>query len=77
MPRRKLTDRPRNITLSLPESLVEEVEERLKNGMGGKVPYGAWRQLTILLLKRWLQNDNRRMKKEEEEKEIYPTLEDF
>ena len=54
MPRRKNLDRPIEKKLSLPGSLVEEVEARLHDPVRGHVEYGAFAKLVTSLLNDWL-----------------------
>ncbi len=48
--RKPLIDKPIHKKLSLPGSLVNEVEELLHDPMRGKVKYGAFRNLVAQLL---------------------------
>ena len=51
MARPKLTVRPREKTISLPEPLVEEVDRILHSELEGRVPHGEWsRYVSELIL---------------------------
>lgn len=52
--RKELADPPVEKALSLPSSLVAEVELRLYDPATGKVKYGAFAQLVERLLREWL-----------------------
>lgn len=54
MPRVAHTDPPRRINVTLPESLVAELELRFYNPMTGGVQYGARSALIASLIRAWL-----------------------
>lgn len=54
MPRPKKTDRPVEKHLTIPTSLVAEVELRLYSDLEGKVPHGAWAKLIEELLREFV-----------------------
>lgn len=51
MPRPKRTIRPIEKTISLPETLVAQVELALWSELEQKVPFGAWSRLVEQLLR--------------------------
>jgi hypothetical protein len=56
MARPKLAIRPVEKTISIPESLVAQVELELYSPLEGKVPHGAWSRYIKSLLQRDLEN---------------------
>jgi hypothetical protein len=54
MPRPARTDRPVEKHLSLPASIVAQVDLQLFSQLEGKVPHGAWSALMEQLLREWL-----------------------
>ena len=54
MPRERHTDPPKEVNLSLPTSLVDEVDLLLFNPTRGKLRYGARSKLIAGLLRQWL-----------------------
>ena len=44
MPRPRKTDRPVEKNISLPQSIVAQVELELWSDLEGKVPFGAWQR---------------------------------
>lgn len=54
MPKPPRVDRPVEKKLSLPQSLVAQVELQLFSELEGKVPFGAWSKLIEQLLGDWL-----------------------
>lgn len=54
MPRVPLEDPPKKITLSIPSSVLAQVELRLINPLTMQPAYGAVSQLMTSLIKRWL-----------------------
>lgn len=53
--RKPLADKPIEKALSLPSSIVAEIELRLYDPSTGKAKYGAFAQLVERLLREWLQ----------------------
>lgn len=51
MPRVKLIDRPVEKKISIPTSLVAQVELELWSELEGKVPHGKWSELVCDLLR--------------------------
>lgn len=51
MPRVKLIDRPVEKKISIPTSLVAQVELELWSPLEGKVPHGKWSELVCDLLR--------------------------
>lgn len=54
MPKPPRVDRPVEKKLSLPRSLVVQVELELYSELEGKVPFGEWSMLIEDLLRNWL-----------------------
>lgn len=50
MARPKLINRPREKTLSLPETLVEKVDKLLFSELESRVPHGAWSRYVTNLI---------------------------
>lgn len=50
MPRPRKVDRPVEKSISLPESLVVQVELELWSDLEGKVPFGAWQRYVAGLI---------------------------
>lgn len=51
MARPKRTDRPIEKNISLPESLVAQVDLELYSELEGKVPFGAWKSYVERLIR--------------------------
>lgn len=54
MPRRKLADPPIEVHLSIPESLLRKIDEKLIDPVRGKPRYAARSTLIRKLLAQWL-----------------------
>ena len=54
MPRRKLHDRPCRKELNLPTTIVQQVDEKLRDRFTGKAVHGGWTTLVTKLLEDWL-----------------------
>ena len=65
MPRRKLTDPPIEIHISIPTSLLTQVDQELIDPMRGKPRYAARSHLIRRLLIEWLEVANAARKGEE------------
>lgn len=50
MPRPKKTDRPIEKNISLPSSIVTQVELELYSELEGRVPFGAWQRYIVGLI---------------------------
>jgi Arc/MetJ-type ribon-helix-helix transcriptional regulator len=58
MPRRKLADPPIEVHLSIPSSLLAQVDKHLIDPIRGKPKYGARSELIKSLLTQWLASKN-------------------
>ena len=56
MPRPKLSVRPVEKNISIPQDLATKVDLELMSQLDGKVPHGAWSRLTTALLTKWLED---------------------
>ncbi|NIS77777.1 MAG: hypothetical protein GTO00_09225 [Deltaproteobacteria bacterium] len=65
MPRKKLADEPIEKKLSLPGSLVEEVEYLLRDPVRNKPRYGAFGALVTKLLRDWVKQQTKETNNEE------------
>lgn len=54
MPRPRLTDRPKQFNVQLPESLYGKVRVELYSELEGRVPHGALSELVQTLIRGWL-----------------------
>jgi hypothetical protein len=63
MGRTRKTIRPIEKNISLPETLVAEVDLLLYSELEGRVPYGAWKGLVQMLLEKFVE-DVKRVRKE-------------
>jgi hypothetical protein len=52
MPRPKKIVRPVEKRISLPEDLVAQVELKLWSELEGKVPFGAWQEYLVRLIRK-------------------------
>lgn len=66
MPRKKLADEPIEKKLSLPGSLVEEVEYLLRDPVRNKPRYGAFGALVTSLLREWVKEKTKEENTHEE-----------
>lgn len=54
MPRPRLTDRPKQFNVQLPESLYAKLRVELYSELEGRVPHGALSELVQSLVRNWL-----------------------
>ena len=59
MPRERHLDPPKEVNLSLPTSLVDEVDLLLFNPTRGKLRYGARSRLVTVLLRQWINSQRK------------------
>jgi hypothetical protein len=59
MGRNRKTIRPIEKNISLPETLVAEVDLLLYSELEGRVPYGAWKGLVQALLEKFVEGAKR------------------
>ena len=50
----KRKDRPVEKMVNFPQSVVDRVNEQLKDPLTGRPSYGAWSHLIVSLLNKWL-----------------------
>jgi len=55
MPKPKLTIRPVEKNISIPQTIAVKVDLELMSEIDGKVPHGAWAKLVTTLLEGWLE----------------------
>lgn len=58
MPRKPLEDPPRKVTLSVPSSMMAQIELRLYDPTSGMTKYGALSTLVSALLRNWISEQN-------------------
>ncbi len=54
MPREKRSDRPIKLTISLPETVLGEIQLSLYSSVSQRIPYGAISELFTQLAREWL-----------------------
>jgi hypothetical protein len=56
MTRRKKIDRPKEVAIQVPESILTKVKAELYSEVEGKVPFGAFSGLVEELFTHWLRS---------------------